>query len=239
MFRLLFLLLLTNTLFADQEQKEAIRSIFSEDSTFQIRLTSQYSGGTQHGAKLIEMIAYEEDLGDTSITTLTAKRFPLFPHFSKLYTIQKGETGATPAIYLALGWSSGGSGHESISGWIIRRDHRQIDIIDRFELFKPRSYPDILFNPATFSVAILRLKLSYEREIESLKEKELDRYSFVVMHANGSTTDLFGKKGEKKTKGIEEKFSDYLSRPYKSGKPEYDEIVILIKATPEGFAIIQ
>lgn len=215
------------------------RILLSDDSSFSIVHKGTYAGGTQHGADTLILQAYHSGLGDTLTTFLTATH-PLFPYFSTIITVQNGtdynsSDGSdyiSPWVYCAIGWSSGGSGHESFTAWLIRKDHKQIDIIDRVSVIKPRSYPLIGVDTTSNEIAIFRdrSKFNYEK---SLLEDDL--FYFSLSLGNGSEVNLSGKKGYK-NKQVQ-RFNVTPAHPYARDSIETKEIVAVVKITSSGFKL--
>lgn len=235
MFRLLFILMLTSCLLAESTTKR--RTIHSSDSSFSIEMVSTYGGGTQHGVHTVNLIGIEEDLGDTNYTTLSSKRFPLFPHFSQIYTVKESEPSEHLSLYLVLGWSSGGSGHESYTGWLIRKDHKQIDIIDRFELIKPRSYPPISIDTKSLEILVTRATAQKPVAHTMRSDEQRDYISFFILMANGKNVDLNKRKSTTLSSRELKQWEATVHHPFKLNARPGTEKIATISVSSSGFSV--
>lgn len=235
MFRLLFLLMLTSSLFAETSTKR--KTIHASDSSFRIEMVSSYGGGTQHGVHTVHLIGVEEDLGDTNYTTLSSKQFPLFPHFSQIYTLKESKPSEHHTLYLALGWSSGGSGHESYSGWLIRKDHKQIDVIDRFELIKPRFYPPIAVDTRTLDILVTSDVSQKPVANTNSIDKPGDYVSFSILMANGENIDLRKRVSSPLTEKELKRWHVTVHHPFKPDALPGQQRIATIEVSPSGFTV--
>lgn len=211
------------------EVKEKTFTLYSEDSLFSIESHVESSGGNQHGSKGVTLSAILEDLPDTLRMEYSRR---LLPIFKTLYTVSSGDIySGGENIYLAIGWSSGGGGYESFEGWLISQSMDYIDVIDRFKLFKLRSYPDIVIDTSSLKIAVTRVTKDYKME----RPNDRDSYSFTL------TTDSEGRESLLKEKGKIVSEKDRLRfisipRPFIKSSG-YDEIVRIIEITPDGFRV--
>lgn len=204
-------------------------TLYSGDSLFTIEsLVSPYEG-TQHGAKEVKLTAVLEELPDTLTTTYTRRTLPIF---KGLFPVSRGDVYAeSPNLYLAVGWSSGGSGHESMEGWLISQSMDHIDVIDRFKLFKSRQFPDIVIDTASMEIAVSRSTKSHINR----KNRDIDGWYFSLTIESGTREDLRGVSGKKSYQKELSRFNVTIPRPFRSESHLPGEIVRIIEVTPDGF----